>query len=344
MFMLSTQLFSRVVTLFECHDTDISDSEGNGVTTNRAIFGIPELDSLLPNSSPTVLELISPPPTHHPSGAGKTSLLYLIIAHTILPTTFDSVTDLNGQDAAVILLDPLHHFSVPRLASVILSLLVSKLGPSISTLDPSIKASLLTLTARCLDHVHIFHPSSWDSLIATLQSLPDYLFDATKHKSTHRRIHSLILEDIDAFTWSLRSAHSTTTTNTSTTANVNPLSSASKALTAELAILSTLLSCNMILTSPSILSTAFRPALPTSWPSAMNVTRLAVRRVEVLKFAPEMSVEQAESEKGQRWEVVKRGRFECWKAGAAMAGRDRESEGFVFRVGDASVTVEREDG
>ena len=64
--------------------------------------------------------------------------------------------------------------------------------------------------------------------------------------------------------------------------------------------------------------------------------------MEVLKFAPEMSVEQAESEKGQRWEVVKRGRFECWKAGAAIVGRDRETEGFVFRVGDAGVEIERE--
>lgn len=74
------------------------------------------------------------------------------------------------------------------------------------------------------------------------------------------------------------------------------------------------------------------------------MTRLAVRRVEVLKFAPEISVEQAEGEKGQRWEVVKRGRFECWKVGAGIGGRDREGAGFVFRVGDAGIEVERDGG
>ena len=31
---------------------------------------------------------------------------------------------------------------------------------------------------------------------------------------------------------------------------------------------------------------------------------MAVRKVEVLKFAPEMGIEQAEAEKRQRWEVV----------------------------------------
>ena len=74
----------------------------------------------------------------------------------------------------------------------------------------------------------------------------------------------------------------------------------------------------------------------------MSVTRLAVRRVEVLKFAPEMSVEQAEAERGQRWDVVQRARFECWKVGAgAWEGR---GEGIVFRVGTCGVEVEGEGG
>jgi hypothetical protein len=70
----------------------------------------------------------------------------------------------------------------------------------------------------------------------------------------------------------------------------------------------------------------------------MATTRLAVRRVEVLKFAPAMSVEEAEAERAQRWDVVRKGRFECWKVGLGS----RESEGFVFRVGDRRVDVERE--
>lgn len=69
------------------------------------------------------------------------------------------------------------------------------------------------------------------------------------------------------------------------------------------------------------------------------MTRLAVRKLQVLKFAPEMSVSQAEAEKEQRWEVASRGRFECWKVGAGA--RDGEGEGFVFRVGTYGVDVER---
>jgi hypothetical protein len=71
----------------------------------------------------------------------------------------------------------------------------------------------------------------------------------------------------------------------------------------------------------------------------MSATRLAVRRVEVLKFAPALSVEEAEMERGQRWDVVKKGRFEVWKVGVGGGGRD--AEGFVCRVGEWGVGVER---
>ncbi len=313
--------------------TDLPNSSFSS-PTKQPHFGIPELDSLIPNPPPTILELISPPPTHHPSGAGKTSLLYLIIAHAILPASFSSIRDLGGQNSAVILFDPLHHFSVPRLASTILNLLVEKLQlqTPLSTLDPDLKAEILSLTTRCLDHVHIFRPSSWDSLLSTLSDLPTYLFTPTNHKSTHRRIHSLTLEDIDTFLWSLRHSHTTTTTNP------NPLTPASHTLTTHLTHLTTLLSCTAILTSLSTTPTSFRPALPTSWPAGITVARLAVRRVDVLKFAPEMGVEQAEGERGQRWDVVRRGRFECWRIGR----QGEEEGGFVFRVGEGGVVLERD--
>lgn len=62
----------------------------------------------------------------------------------------------------------------------------------------------------------------------------------------------------------------------------------------------------------------------------------------MVKFAPEMSVEQAEGEKGQRGEVVRRGRFEAWKVGAGPG--QETGEGFVFRVGERGVEIEREGG
>lgn len=317
-------------------------SNGNGDTVpDKSPFSIPELDTLVSKSSPTILELVSPTPTHHPSGAGKTSLLYLIIAHAILPAATPFIPSLNGQDSTIILFDPLHHFSVPRLATVILHILTTKLGVPISTLSSTVRASLLALTSLSLSHVHIFHPSSWASTLATLHSLPAYLFDSTAHESTHRRVHSLILEDVDAFTWALRaSSQSNPSTSASTTPSrtvANPLSAPSKELTTELVHLRSLLQCNIVLTSPSILPGAFRPPIPAAWPAGVGVTRLGVRRVEVLRFAPEMGIEQARAEGAQRWEVVQRGRFEVWKVGTGAGG---EGEGFVFRVGAHGVEVE----
>ncbi|KAH6633678.1 hypothetical protein C7974DRAFT_453128 [Boeremia exigua] len=292
------------------------DAEGNASTT-KTPFGIPELDALTSSSSPAILELISPPSTHHPSGAGKTSLLYLIIAHAILPPSFPSIPHLNGHDAAIILLDPLHHFSVPRLATTILSLLTSHLPAPV---DPDTKSALTTLTARCLAHVHIFHPTSWPSLLATLRALPTYLFTAP-HPSAHRRIHSLLLDDADAFTASLRAAPAMSSTT-------GPLTAASRALTAEVARLAALLSCNAVLTASAAAPSGFRALVPVAWPPGQEVVRVAVRRVGVPRFAAGMGVQAAEAERGQRWDVVRRGRFECWRVGGEGRG-----DGFVFRVG-----------
>ena len=77
--------------------------------------------------------------------------------------------------------------------------------------------------------------------------------------------------------------------------------------------------------------------MPTPWPQGSPVTRLAVRRVDVVKFAPGISVEDAEKERVQRWEVVSRGRFECWRVGVGA----RDGEGFVFRVGKG-IEMERD--
>lgn len=283
-----------------------------------------------------ILEFISPPHTHHPSGSGKTHLIYLLITLTILPRNFNSIL-LDGQNSAIVLFDPLSHFSVPRLAAIMLSYIIRKYKEEGRALDDESKRNISVLVKRSLVHVHIFRPQSWDSVLATLRGLPEYLFDARRHSSIDRRIHSIILEDIDAFAFHIRYA----STNSSTSANTkaNPLATASAKLTLQLERLSTLLSCALILTSHSVTPTGFRPALPNLWPSSMQVTRLALRRVEVLKFAPGLSIEEAEVERAQRWEVVARGRFECWKVGSGI----KDWEGFTFRIRKNDVEVEREE-
>jgi hypothetical protein len=298
-------------------------STANQNPSPKGYFNFPLLDALLPSPGPPILELISPPNTHHPSSAGKTSLLYLIIAHAIFPCSHSS-TGIDGNDAAVILFDPLNHFSAARLASVMLSLLHSKLQSNGKTLNDGVRADMKAVVKRALVHVHIFRPSSWSTLLTTLRSLPDYLFDGRRHKSTHRRVHSIILEDIDAFVWSIRNS-------LPITSNQNALATASSILTTAVVKLSNLFSCATILSSHSSSNnpTTFRPYLPTQ----SQVTRLAVRRVEVLKFAPAISIEEAETERQQRWEVVSRGQFECWKVGVG----GKEGEGFVFKVGGVEI-------
>jgi hypothetical protein len=288
------------------------------------------------NQGGPILELVSPPSTHHLSSSGKTSLIYLVIALAVLPSTVSSIP-VGGQNAAVVVFDPRSHFCVARLTEIMIYHIKQRLTDAGKDLkeDQTLVQELKSVIERSLVHVHIFRPQGWDSLIATLKELPDYLFDATRHKSMSRRIHSIVLDDVDAFYWNIRAS-----TTSSGPANANPLTAASSRLTTHLLSLSKLLSCISILSSRSSSPSSFRPALPLSWPSDTQVTRLAVRRVEVLPFAPGISVEEAENERAQRWDVVQRGRFECWKVGAGV----KDGEGFAFRVTPHGVEVEKDAG
>ncbi|KAL5116431.1 hypothetical protein ACEQ8H_005667 [Pleosporales sp. CAS-2024a] len=311
---------------------------------------IPELDTLIASSTPPIVELVSPPATHHASGAGKTSLLYLIIAHAILPRS----PTLSGHNAAIILFDPLSHFSVPRLAQVMCSLVRAS-----SHRGAPSRSDMQALVSTSLQHVHVFRPPSWPALLSTLHALPDYLFTADKHQSMQRRIHSLVLDDVDAFSSSLRrdpilptlgietqnsSLHPPPSSSSCLEIHFTPLTTASAQLAALIARLTSLFSCGALLASRSRSPDAFRPVLPSFWPRHVSATRLAVRRVRVLPFAAGLSVDEAEAERGQRWEVVRRGRFEVSRVGKERGGGGGGGEGFVFRVGDFGVEVEKHEG
>ncbi|KAF2655136.1 hypothetical protein K491DRAFT_436952 [Lophiostoma macrostomum CBS 122681] len=349
------------------------------------------------STQPLVVELISPPATHHPSGSGKTSLIYLITALAILPATLSSIV-LDGQKAAVVIVDPLSHFCVSRLAEIMAEHIKHRLDLASSTFisldtgqaldqdqgrggrtDTSTsKSDIKTTIKRALQHVHIFRPQSWDSTLATLSALPIYLFDKTAHSSMRRRVHSIVLEDVDAFYWNIRASSSSSSSSSSTSytppegvsstsatsrTKTNPTQEASQTLTNILRTLSRTLSALVLTTShspspfpsPSSFSThpstsslkSYRAPFPTIWPLSTPITRLAIRRVEVLAFAPGMSAEESEAERGARWEVISRARFECWKLGGSGGsgggeGKDAEAEGFVFRVG-RGVSVEGEE-
>ncbi|OAL52816.1 hypothetical protein IQ07DRAFT_629354 [Pyrenochaeta sp. DS3sAY3a] len=331
--------------------------------TPPGYFSIPALDSLLPSPlSPPILELISPPPTHH-SHSGKTSLLYLITTLAILPPSFRSAP-LSGKNTSIILFDPLHRFSVHRLAQIVLNYVVDQLRAHGQRIDEdedddATKTEIKSLVRNCLLHVHIFRPQSWGALLASLDALPAYLFDATRHSSMQRRVHALLLDDIDAFVPVLRNERAG---DSNSSGPANPLTAASVRLTSVLQRLAREFFCGIVLTGHSSSAASFRPSLPVAWAprageagraagdaardtttqstthQSVTPTRLAVRRIQVLKFAPAISLEEAEAERQQRWDVVSKGRFECWRIGVGIAAG--EGEGFVFRVGKGGVWVE----
>ncbi|KAF2729177.1 hypothetical protein EJ04DRAFT_528001 [Polyplosphaeria fusca] len=288
-----------------------------------------------PSQGGPILELISPPTTQHPSPSGKTSILTLLTTLSILPSTLTS-TPLHGQSSTIILLDPLSHFSVPRLATAMTTHIHSCLHASHTPLTPPLRTAITSLVTRSLSHLHIFRPQSWSALLATLAELETYLLSpshAHKHKSQHRAVRALIVDDVDAFAWALRASASS---------SENPLANASARLTRHLVRLSRLLGCAVVVSARAVaMQGVYRAAMPVSWPKGVVVTRVAVRRVEVVRFAPGISVEEAGREAGERWEVVRRARFEVWRVG----GRTEDGgEGFVFWVNDRGVGVERAGG
>jgi hypothetical protein len=288
-------------------------------------------------AKPPLLEIISPPPNLHPSPAGKTSLVYLITAHAILPPELmlslsSSPVHLGGQNAAVVVLDPLGHFCVRRLAQVIAALIKEKLhesefGHAVPTGDE--EEEVKTVIRRALVHVHLYRPQSWTSLLATLQQMPGYLFNADRHRSMDRRVHSIVLEDVHVFYHSVKSCSKDTHDDNDSvieSANPGPLATANTNLTSVLQRLEKIFACAIVLTSPSSSPTFFRPRIPYSWPPDTALTRIAVRRIDIIPFAPGRGVEEAERDRAARQEVVDRKRFEAWRVG------DRERRGFVFSV------------
>ncbi|KAM5432061.1 hypothetical protein MferCBS31731_007649 [Microsporum ferrugineum] len=140
------------------------------------------------------------------SGCGKTSLLYYITAVGILPTSFNGV-HLGGQDGAVIFLDSDNRFNAARLRDIALNYVREKIHKhNQRTADLSSHkrqrgddTGLRQMVEGCLQHVHVFKPTSSESVLATLQSLESYLLDATKHRSAHKRLHSIMLDSASSF-------------------------------------------------------------------------------------------------------------------------------------------------
>ncbi|KAJ9654810.1 hypothetical protein H2201_008935 [Coniosporium apollinis] len=313
-------------------------------------------------SKPPIVELTSTTP-----GSGKTHLLYLTTIHAILPVTHASIM-LHGFSSAVIILDTDNRFNIPRLADILKAHVVAcqqaQQKPALEDQD------LENLIQGCLKHVHVYRPQSTGSLLATLNAIPTYLFNAGAHHSSHRRLHSIILDSASAFYWPMRAEeelaklgrqlHEPSDVD-APNAVLSTMTTPWTQLSRHLRRLQQMFDCAILFATVSLSPSpapsltpssrrdipSLRPALPG--PMAHLATlRLVLARAAVPPFAPGMAVQDALGERGKRQEVVQRGRF--W---ASVNGWDREAWGrevvdglrrmgwgFGFRVMGEGVVLE----
>ncbi|KAK5120674.1 hypothetical protein LTR85_006032 [Meristemomyces frigidus] len=283
-------------------------------------FGIHVLDRLIQAITgarpPTAKLKPAPPPivelTSLASGGGKTHLIYCLAALAILPVY------LNGKQACVVILDTDGSFSVPRLAEQLLNTIKQQQRTELSESDGT------DTIASALKHVHIFRPQSLDSTVATLDSLPSYLFDRSKHHSIDRAVGFVVLASASAFYWQHRADED----DASLLQNTDPAQAAPSkptgyaSLTIALKAASAAFSCPIILTSwhlgpapasfhsNSAEARSLRPSLPAPL-SQLPMLRLIVQRVPVRKFPAGVSVEEARREAAHRQTAVEEGKFEA---------------------------------
>ena len=279
---------------------------------------------------------------------------------------------LNASGSAVVVLDTDGRFYVPRLAEIMRHVILhrreeapspirgeSNSGAAQVISEPDVK----TLLRESLQHVHIFHPQSFEDLVATLQSLPAYLFDSNVHKSGNRALHSIILDSASAFFWQVSAAEDEA--RLESTPNIgSKITTASDAyveLVQTLRGLQSTFSCavvatswsfsNMQLATPSK-SPSLRPYPPAAWLNFPTL-RLAVARDAVPPFAPGMSLADALRDVDARQKEVELGKFSAWVVSFNANGweervqeelrRRKGVESFPFRITNEGVEVNKDE-
>lgn len=281
----------------------------------------------------------------HPGG-GATHLLYYMCAQAVLPVQH------GGKQACTVIVDADGAFSVARLASQLASLV-----PQTLEVD---EATLQTTVSTALKHVHVFHPQTLAGAIATMDSLPAYLFDQQRHWSSDRQVGFVALDTASAFYWQDRAevedAAFQSTTMAGETAASTPGPSGYNTLASCLKAASRTFNCPIIVTSWHLGTTpvthqqqqyasgirSFRSTFSGAF-AQLPALRFVIRRAPVSKFPVGITVTNALREAGDRQKVVDEGRFECFvnewgmeERGLSGVGRS----GFAFIIGAEGVMLE----
>ena len=266
-------------------------------------------------TKPPVLELTGASP-----GSGKTRLLHQLIALTLLPSAH-SDTPSGGRASAVALLDLTSSYSLLRLERVLECYIKSCL----STRYPS-KEVCEGLMKGSLQHLHIFRPQTHQSLLASIDNLPNYfLSNTSSHYSANRPLGAIVINNLSAFFWQDRQdaeEYQNATFGESNTTFHSPeddlFLTRYRLLTSSLRQVQQLFDCPVIVTDWALATpvhsrdgSSLRPHLPGVWNQFRSVN-IVLQRNSVTKFGPGMSVVEALGEREQRWEAVSRSGYSGW--------------------------------
>ena len=251
--------------------------------------------------------------------SGKTQLLYLLVSIALLPTEHKDVI-IDGKGNAVVLLDLSGRFSVLRLYHVMHNYVSSICSASSSVLR---EQEISSLVSDSFSHLHIFHPLSSSSLLATLASLPSFFLSSpSTHLSANRCLGLLAINDLSAFLWQDRldadEGNALPASNHVEKANGTLLLERYRNLISSLRHMQSLFSCTIIATNWGLAPVtsvaghpALRPHLPSLWSNFCTI-KLVVEKDRVSKFGPGLSAEEAKMESVQRWDAIKKSGFSGW--------------------------------
>ena len=251
--------------------------------------------------------------------SGKTQLLYLLISLSLLPARHKDVS-INGKGNAVVLFDLSGRFSVLRLHRVMQNHILSTCSTSSLALS---EQEIASVVSDSFSHLHVFHPQSSSSLLATLASLPSFLLSSpSTHLSTNRRLGLLAINDLSAFLWQDRLDADEETalpaSNRAEKANSTLFLERYRNLISSLRHIQHLFSCTVVATNWGLAPVtsvaghpALRPHLPSLWNNFCTI-KIVVERNRVSKVGPGLSAEEAKMEGVQRWQAVEKSGFSGW--------------------------------
>jgi hypothetical protein len=313
--------------------------------------------SPLARAKPAVIEITGTSPY-----TGKTHLLYYITAIATLPLEVNDVF-LNGKGGAVVVLDTDTRFDVRRLKQVMTHLIRTRYSEAGALFEYDDR--LEGIIRHALLHVHVYRPQSSASLVATIETIPSYLYNAKEHFSSGRALEAVLLDSASAFVYQDRSDSDTDVIESNPYQKPrNTFTKRYQDIVRGLRALQQTFSCIIIATTWGLFPyntekqqhlkkpylPSFRPHLPPVWTSFCTL-RLIVARDAVPKFGPAMSAEEAMRDAPARQEVVERGGFSGWvdQGWKSEEWSDRVWEGlrqvkgsgfFQFRITGDGVEIE----